>query len=271
MKKKNNFGSEFKLHKLTQRNLKNLFNLEFIASEIQLNKLRIDNLAFDEKINAFVIIEYKNVLDLNAANQAQKYLDLVKDNPEYFTNRLDNRHDIDFENTRVMIIAPEFSESQINDSNNDFELWKVSKYENKVTYENMKTNEIKCLRIEPGELKSTEEKTLSEVSKESSELYLNFKQKVLNLFNDVDLMFLVKAVSFRANNQIACIFRLEKPAKIHYYADELNDDENKARCISDITTGGKANYELILNSKDETDYALYLFKQVYLEKGGKND
>ena len=55
--KKNKFYSEYILHKLTEKNLKKLFDLEFVASEIQLNNLRIDTLSFDEKTKALVIIE----------------------------------------------------------------------------------------------------------------------------------------------------------------------------------------------------------------------
>ena len=73
--KKNKFYSEYILHKLTEKNLKKFFDLEFVASEIQLNNLRIDTLSFDEKTKAFVIIEYKNELDLNVIKQAQKYYD----------------------------------------------------------------------------------------------------------------------------------------------------------------------------------------------------
>jgi len=71
------FESEYVLHKLTQKNLKELFGLEFVASEIQLNDLRLDNLAFDPETNSFVIIEYKNELNLNVINQAQEYYDLI--------------------------------------------------------------------------------------------------------------------------------------------------------------------------------------------------
>ena len=79
-------------------------------------------------------------------------------------------------------------------------------------------------------------------------------------FGDIKLICLVNAVSFRANNRIARIFRLETPAKIHYHADELKDIENKTRDISNISTGAKANYELILKSEDDIDYALDLFR-----------
>ena len=209
---------------------------------------------------------------MNIINQAQDYYDLVKNNPEYFADRLDNRSDIDFENTCIMIIGPEFTPNQINNTNDNFEIWEISLYDDgKVIYENMKSGETKELMTEPEELELTEEKILSDKPQEICDLYLNFKEKVISEFDDLRLIYLVKAVSFRANNQIACIFRLETPAKIHYHTDELKDIENKTRDISNISTGAKANYELILNSKDEIDYAVDLFRQVYLQKEDGED
>ena len=43
------FESEYELHTLTLKYLNELFGLEIVASEIQLNGLRLDNLTFDEK------------------------------------------------------------------------------------------------------------------------------------------------------------------------------------------------------------------------------
>lgn len=53
MHEKIDFASEYELHRLTQKYLKELFDLEFVASEFQLNDLRLDNLAFDKK-NQFI-------------------------------------------------------------------------------------------------------------------------------------------------------------------------------------------------------------------------
>ena len=74
MMKKFPFKKEYYLHNITQKNLKELFDLEFVASEIQLNDFRFDNLAFDEKTNSFVIIEYKNELNQNVLNQGKRLL-----------------------------------------------------------------------------------------------------------------------------------------------------------------------------------------------------
>ena len=94
MSEKIDFDSEFVLQHLTNDYLKVLFDLKFITSEFQFkgikingsefnNKiqyLRIDGLAFDCKRNEFVIIEYKNELNLQVLDQAKNYYyNLIED------------------------------------------------------------------------------------------------------------------------------------------------------------------------------------------------
>ena len=168
-----------------------------------------------------------------------------------------------------MIISPEFTQDQLNNNEEDIELWQVSLYDDgKVSYENMKTNEdIKELNIDLADLDFTEQKTLKDKPEENIKLYDKFKDKVMDKYSEsIDFRFLVDAVSFRTNKQIICIFHLSNKPKIHYFTDKLIDCENKTRDISEITTGGKANYELVLSSESDMDYAFDLFEQVYLQK-----
>ena len=44
---------------LTESSLREVFGLEFVESEVELNTLRVDTLAFDREAKSFVIIEYK--------------------------------------------------------------------------------------------------------------------------------------------------------------------------------------------------------------------
>ena len=46
------------LQTLTEKNLEELFGLKFVATEFQVDNLRIDTLAFNEETKSFVIIEY---------------------------------------------------------------------------------------------------------------------------------------------------------------------------------------------------------------------
>ena len=75
--KKVDFTNERELQRLTENNLEELFNLKFIATEFQVDNLRIDTLAYDEETNSFIIIEYKNVKNYSVIDQGYSYLSLL--------------------------------------------------------------------------------------------------------------------------------------------------------------------------------------------------
>lgn len=334
MCKEKKFESEYVLHKFTEKNLEELFGLCYIESEVQCKnlideKLRMDTLAFDKKTNSFVIIEYKNELNEKVINQAQDYCDLVKNDPEGFVECFSQPwykckenlkkekisiDDINYENTRAIIIGPEFPDEI--DNPNNFEIWKITlcdesngedetqndeedecenlcekcekedelQYNGKVVYKklydeygNQDTDESKEIPVNLNDLKLTEQKSLKGIKKENCKLYCAFKNKVKSFFgDDVGLRFWVGFVSFIKNEQTVCIIYLKGRTKIHYLADDLEEfmkqaeklkkeEEYETRDISDIE-GYVGNYELILKSKDDLDYALELFKLIYEEK-----
>ena len=135
-----NFKNKREIQRLTENNLEELFNLKFIASNFQVENLRIDTLAFSEETNSFVIIGYKNTKNYSVIDQGYSYLALLLNNKDEFVLRYNQtlnqklvKEDFDFSKTRVMFIAPGFNVYQLNAvqfSDISFELWKVSKFSN---------------------------------------------------------------------------------------------------------------------------------------------
>lgn len=132
------FDREKKLQNLTEDNLKELFGLEFIATEFNLETFWLDSLAYDPTINAFVIIEYKKVENFSLMDQGQTYLNLVLDHKaDVLLKYLSKTHktldlkDIDWSQTRVMFIGPKFNTYQRRalSPRLPFELWEVAIYE----------------------------------------------------------------------------------------------------------------------------------------------
>ena len=78
------FNNEKEMQNLTENNLEELFDLRFVASEFQVDNLRIDTLAFNEKTKSFVIIEYKNVKNYSVIDQGYSYLSLLLNNKAEF-------------------------------------------------------------------------------------------------------------------------------------------------------------------------------------------
>ena len=264
MTRKISFESEFILHKLTENHLKELFGLECVSSEIQLNRLRLDNLAFDPKTKSFVIIEYKNEFNADVLTQISEYRDLIKENPEYFIERLDDANPKDI---RMMVIGPEFIQNQIDEAKGKIEVWKITLFDDcKVTYENLHTNEIKTLCINSEDLKLTEDDLLEGKSSEMRELYFNLKNSIMDEFDDVKIKYLVDMFSLRANDKLICVVSFLKSSfNVYLYGDNL-ENADKTEDISDKTTGGNANYNLKYKSDDDLECFMNLFKQVYNQK-----
>lgn len=272
MAKETSFESELILHRITQSCL-NIFNLEFVASEFQFKNQRFDTLAYDRQNNSFVIIEYKNEFNQNVLNQCRDYYNLLLDNKEAYIDKFNevfstDKGDFDFKKTRVMIIGPEFSKKQIEESfNYPFELWKVTLYDNnEIIYKELLDGKSKIIEVGPNELSLTEDDLLKGKSKQISNLYRDLKNRILSEFDGVHEVILIDAVAFKINRKIICIANIKKKIKIYFYADELNDRKKRTRDISDITTGGPSNYEFAFDSADDLDYAIDLFKQTYMQR-----
>ena len=113
--KPSKFDSEKQMQNLVETSLGTLFpGLKLLASEfwIAQDKYRLDTVAFDERSNTFVVLEYKNKADAGVAGQAIAYLaemgryrsDLAL---EYY-KKLGKQKSFNWASMYAIIIAPEF-------------------------------------------------------------------------------------------------------------------------------------------------------------------
>jgi hypothetical protein len=135
------FPVEREVQRLTEANLQELFDLLLIKSEFELHGLRIDTLAFDKESEAFVVIEYKKDRNFSVVDQGVAYLNLMLNNKadfilEYihaFPSQSMNKQDVDWSQSRIIFIAPEFTRYQqyaIGFKDLGIQLWEVHKYSN---------------------------------------------------------------------------------------------------------------------------------------------
>lgn len=292
MWEKIDFENEYTLQHLTNDNLDELFNLKFVTFEYQLNDLRVDGLALDEKTKSFVIIEYKNEEDPEVLEQGKRYFDNLQNNrckyiQEYngaFGTDYDEDY-FDFKKTKVMIIGPKFTQEQIKKSENPyypFELYTISLYkcdEKKgcVSYKGVNVEyDGKLEDINLDDLELTSDTVLNDKSEEIKELYLDFERRLLNhynnLDNNLDIKYLVDAVSIKAHNNLICNVDVKKSIKIYFYTHKLNGINKKLdedhchkkniRNIAYLTTGGPlAYFELTLTS-DNIPYAIEMINKI---------
>lgn len=289
--KKTEFKYEKDLQKLTENNLEELFNLKFVASEFQLDNLRIDTLAFNKETNSFVIIEYKKGKNYSVIDQGYSYLSLLLNNKAEFVLKYNQKfntnygkEDIDFTQTRVMFIAPSYTTYQLKSIEfNDlaFELWKVTKYSNNtVLYDKLNISENKASikevkttnqkeKVDKEIIKYTEEMCFKDKPDNIKELYKNLKEQVLNEFEDIEIVATKIYIVFKTNNQIIISiesFKTHLKSWINLKNTTLNDPFNKTRDVSNIGHHGVGDYEMKIANDDDIDYFISLFKQAYKEK-----
>lgn len=119
------FTNERAMHDFVATHLKTLFGLKFLCNEFRVGSLRIDTLAWDEEYSAFVIIEYKNVINYSVTDQVNEYMYLLNKHKAQFIleyqEQTDKRlkvSDVKWENSSMLIIAPEFTDRQIKAATN---------------------------------------------------------------------------------------------------------------------------------------------------------
>ncbi len=79
-----NFNLEKDIQKLIEKNLTELFNLQFVKSELTIKNFRIDTLGFDKENKSFVIIEYKKGSNYSVVDQGYTYMSLLLNNKSDF-------------------------------------------------------------------------------------------------------------------------------------------------------------------------------------------
>jgi hypothetical protein len=121
------FGLEEHIQELTEKNLQTIFNLTFISGKTnkefsvkaQDQDFYIDTLAFDEQQKAFIIIEYKKDRNFSVIDQGFAYLAAMLSNKAEFIlelneklNRNYGKKDINWEQSRLIFISPEYTNYQ---------------------------------------------------------------------------------------------------------------------------------------------------------------
>lgn len=291
--------TEFKLEKdiqsLVEGNLEELFNLQFVKSELTIKNFRIDTLGFDRDNNSFVIIEYKKGTNYSVIDQGYTYMSLLLNNKSDFILEYNERcggtlkrDDVDWTQSKVIFISPSFTEYQkhsVNFRDVPFELWEIQKYENgNIGLSQHKTSSEESISS------TTTGKTTSVVNSVSREVklyteefhynepkvldttrerYFNLRERILNLGSDIEIVPRKMYVSFKRKTNFFDILigKSDLWCWINLKVGELDDPKGLCRVVKDIGHYGSGDYDISIKEDTDIDYVMFLIKQSYNKQG----
>ena len=284
--KENPFKLEREIQNLFEQNLNLLTGLEFVKSEFSIKGKRIDTLAYDSQSNAFIIIEYKRDKNVSVVDQGFTYLSLMLENKADFVltynetlNKSLHSGKVDWSQTRVVFVSPSFTENQrlaTNFKDIAIELWEIKRFENDIISINpikktRSAESIKPLAQQNEKIQSvtseikvyTEEDHLKGASDEITELYETYKNAILNLFDEVEIVPKKLYIAFKKDKNISDIVVLKKGLKIFINSKkgQLDDPKGLTKDVSETGHWGNGDYELIVSNTDNLEYVMSLIKQ----------
>ena len=284
------FDLEREIQILFENNLEELFNLQFIKSELTIKNFRIDTLGFDDENKSFVIIEYKKDRNFSVIDQGYTYMSLMLNNKSDFILEYNEncggvlkRDDIDWTQSKVIFVSPHFTEYQkhsINFKDVPFELWEVKKYENNmiglVQHKTTSDESISTISDDKSNVVNQVSKEVKVYTEEyhlnqpklletTKQVYQNLKEKLLNIGDDVNIVPKKVYIGYKRKTNFFDI-KIEKNdlwCWINLKKGELDDPKGLCRDITSIGHYGNGDYDLRINEKTDLDYVMFLIGQSY--------
>lgn len=287
------FQKEKDIQSLVESNTDTLFNLRFIQTELSVDKYRIDSLCFDEENNSFVIIEYKKGSSYSVIDQGYTYLQLLLNNKsdfllvlsQYF-NKVLRMEDVDWSQSRIIFVSPSFNSYQkdsVNFKDLPFELWEIKRYSNDTVVLNQHRSNSKesietlntissnsSISQVNREVKVyTEERHLEYGSEELREIFLDLRERILELGSDIEIVPRKEYIGFKRGSNFVDIEFQKKQLKffINMKKGELDDPMKVSRDVSNVGHYGNGDYEVRITKESDLDYLMVLIKQSYKLKG----
>lgn len=283
------FKLEKDMQSLTEKNLWQVFWLEFVSSEFQLNNLRIDTLAFDIETNAFVIIEFKMKWQNLDIAQWLAYLSLLLNNKAEFVQKLSilknkviKNEEIDWTQSRVIFVSENFTEHQKESINfKDLPIWLFEMKQlvngeiifNEIKARN-KTESIKTITKQDWKLTEitkqletyNEEYHLEWKNEKMIELFEKIKHSIIELDPNFEIVYRKLYIAFRLNNKNIIAVRLfVNSINIWLYWKYwvLEDKYGLIQDMTNIWHTGAAQNQIKIESEDNLLKILDLIQQAY--------
>ena len=287
----NDFKLEKEIQNLIEKNLEELFNLQFVKSELTIKNFRIDTLGFDRENKSFVVIEYKKERNFSVIDQGYTYMSLMINNKSDFIleyNEISKeplkKNDVDWTQSKVIFVSPFFTEYQkhsINFKDVPFELWEIKRYENNLLgliQHKTTSKESIATTVTAGnnsivntvskEVKiMTEEDHLnqSKVLESTKQIYVNLKERILNIGSDIEIVPRKMYLGFKRKANFFSVYIGKEVlwCWINKKKGELDDPKNICKDVSNIGHYAPGDYDLKIDQNSDLDYIMFLINQGY--------
>ncbi|MDD2227769.1 MAG: DUF5655 domain-containing protein [Clostridia bacterium] len=273
---------ERELQVIIEKNMQIFFGVHFLASEYVINGGRIDSIGIDEN-NCPVIFEYKRSLNENVINQGLFYLNWLLEHKadykllvlEQFGKEIANK--IDWSMPRVICIAGDFNkydEEAIKQINRNISLIRYKKFGAELLlFELLNTNTVKPLQIneDAPEVKNYNQKTFADQLKQTSEsirqLYVNIKDYILSLGDDISENELKFYVAFKKIKNIATVQIYAKHIIIclSLNPEDVQIEDGFTRNVKEIGHLGTGDLEIRVTNEKDFERAKSLIEKAYKE------
>lgn len=288
-----NFKLEKEIQTLIENNLEELFNLQFVKSELPIKNFRVDTLGFDKQNKSFVVIEYKKDKNYSVIDQGYTYMSLMLNNKSDFILEYNEncggqlkREDVDWSQSKVIFVSPHFTEYQkhsINFRDVPFEMWEIKRYENNILglIQHKSTSEVSISTISDDtssvvnqvskQIKVySEEYHLYEKSKKPEwviEQYKMLREKIVNL-GEVEIKTFGTFISFRRTRTFTDIVIHQKGLYviINMKDGTLKDPNEITKSYDGKGHWGSGDIYLLVDSKTDLDYVMFLINQSYKQQ-----
>jgi len=227
------FKLEKDIQELVEKNSDSLLGLEFIGTEITVDKYRIDSLCFDNETNSFVIVEYKKGSSYSVIDQGYTYLQLLLNNKSDFLliyseylEKVVKANDVDWSQSRIIFVSQSFNNYQkdsVNFKDLPFELWEIARYSNdqislnkhvSTSTESVKTISAansKNFKAVTDEIKSYDEEFhLNNFGKQLQENWINFREQMMQI-DGMEMNIIKRYIAFTMGFRKASVTATLKP------------------------------------------------------------
>lgn len=287
------FKLEREIQSLIEKNLDELFNLQFVKSELKIGSFRIDTLGYDKENKSFVVIEYKRERNFSVIDQGYTYMSLMLNNKSDFILEYNDvcngqlrRNDVEWTQSKVIFISPYYTEYQkhsVNFKDVPFELWEIKRYENNllglIQHKATSVESIATVSIDKTNVVNQVSKQIEVFSEEYhlkssvsrpewvNELYFELKERILSL-KEVEMKYNKYVISFRNKSPFTDIMFNNNGLKItlNCKVGTLKDNEHLMKNFNGKGHWGNGDYYTNIDDKTDLDYLMILIKQSYQNK-----